>query len=327
MNKKLLLIIQVVVSLVILFFLVRLVDWSHMAKIWRGINYNYIFLLVLLITADRILMAYKWFLLLKKTHPTVTLGDAIKAYYVGTLFGLFMPVSLGADVVKMLHLHISKKEGAALASSVLMEKVLGFIAAIVIAVFSMTLLTFVFHLDVHILMDIAVILLFSLLLILFISLRRGLLGYIKKILGPSRGRFRKKLGSVYDTYRKYNQAKPLLSWFLILSCLEQLLPVVGNYLTADALGLKLPFLYFLAIIPVVQLFTRLPISLNGLGINEGLLIYFFHLLALPSAYAFSIGILQQICLAISLLPALLFWRPSRYLKPGQDLPGAIGPAE
>jgi len=57
----------------------------------------------------------------------------------------------------------------------------------------------------------------------------------------------------------------------------------------------------------VQLISRIPISFEGLGVNEGLLVYFFSLLGLSKTGAFTIGLLGHIAIIIATLPALFFY--------------------
>ena len=116
-----------------------------------------------------------------------------------------------------------------------------------------------------------------------------------------------KFKKLYLSYAEYKNHKGLLSLFLALSILEQLAAVIGTYLACRALNLSIPFIYFLLIIPLVQLISRIPISFEGLGVNEGLLVYFFSLLGLSKTGAFTIGLLGHIAIIIATLPALFFY--------------------
>ena len=117
----------------------------------------------------------------------------------------------------------------------------------------------------------------------------------------------KKMDKFYKAYSDYRKHKRLIVVFVLLSCLEQFAPVLGNYIASCALGFSIPFLYFLAVIPIVQLFTRIPISFNGIGVHEGLLVFFFGILHLGKTDAFTIGLVGHIAILISVIPAVTYY--------------------
>jgi hypothetical protein len=54
----------------------------------------------------------------------------------------------------------------------------------------------------------------------------------------------------------------------------QLNVILHFYLISQALGLSIPFSYFLAFIPISILIQTLPVSINGIGVREGIYISF-----------------------------------------------------
>lgn len=99
----------------------------------------------------------------------------------------------------------------------------------------------------------------------------------------------------------------MLAVFLILSIIEQFAPAIGNYLASLALNINVPFIYFLLIMPLIQLISRIPVSFEGFGVSEGLLVYFFALFGFSKTGAFSIGLLGHIAIILAALPALFFY--------------------
>lgn len=87
-----------------------------------------------------------------------------------------------------------------------------------------------------------------------------------------------------------------VSWRVLVavSCLSFLfhtLQIAMHYIMGEAIGLNVPFSYWLAIVPLVNIASSLPISFNGLGVREILCI----LLLTP------LGVSEQSAVALSAL--------------------------
>ena len=301
------LIIQLVISIILIILLLRLINIPDMFSLLKSVNIYYFILLLTLITVDRIFMAYKWHLLLKVKDKNISLFSAIKTYYIGTLAGFFLPTTVGGDMVRVLKLRSEKRSGTDVLSSVIMERILGFIASAILAPVAALFLISFLKLDVWHFLWIAGAFLFLFIILMVISFSEFIVRKIDKSKKLSGNIFFGKFKKLYLSYAEYKNHKSLLVIFLILSIFEQIIPVIGNYLACRALNLSVPFVYFLLIIPLIQLVSRIPISFEGIGVNEGLLVYFFALLGLSKTGAFTIGLLGHIAIIIAALPALYFY--------------------
>lgn len=312
MNPRLKFSIQLVISIGIIVFLLRIINPNRVITLLKDINLWFFILLLLLVTFDRIFMSYKWYLLMKAKGIKVSIRDAIRVYYIGTFASFFLPTTVGGDLVRVYKLHSESQEGAKVLSSVIIERMLGFIASGLVAVFGVMFLIYMLELNVWYFFWFAlfVFIFFVILFLLSFSIHRVVGKNVKDWM--KRFSVFLKIKKIYAIYTEYKNRKILLFIFILLSCLEQLAAVIGNYLASIALGLSIPFVYFLAIIPVVQLFNRLPISFNGIGVNEGLMVYFFSLLHLQKTDAFTIGLLGHIAILLSVVPAIIYLS-SKYL--------------
>jgi hypothetical protein len=88
----------------------------------------------------------------------------------------------------------------------------------------------------------------------------------------------------------------------LLTVLEWFFPIAWYWVAAHALGFDLPFVLFVATIPIVFLVARLPISLGGMGVLEGSFVVLAGLLGIAADDAFSIVILCRIAELIALVP-------------------------
>lgn len=309
MKVKTKFLIQFIISICIIILLLKIVNPVQVIRLLGNIDPWPFMLLLLVITLDRIFMAYKWYLLLKARGVKVSIYDTVRIYYIGTFASFFLPTTIGADLVRVYKLHNEKKDGVKILSSVILERMLGFIASALVASVGILSLIYILKLDLWRFLWISVIIFMSFIFFLIMSFNSH---YIFKRL--RKGAIYERLDGLYRAYMDYKDNKMLLVVFIILSSLEQLVPVIANYIAAYAIGLYVPILYFLAIIPIVQLFTKMPISFNGIGINEGLLVYFFSLLGLQKSNAFTIGLVGHAAILLSVLPVMFYLTSRRFLR-------------
>ena len=101
--------------------------------------------------------------------------------------------------------------------------------------------------------------------------------------------FIKKLGEVYLSYRGYQDNPAYLGGFMILSLLENLFPILVTYLLALAIDVEVPFTYFFILVPIVLALVRIPISLDGFGVQEGAFVFLLSLVGVAKYEAFFLG--------------------------------------
>ncbi|MCD6419494.1 MAG: flippase-like domain-containing protein [Synergistetes bacterium] len=266
-------------------------------------------LLILVITADRFLMAYKWSVLLKARGIEVSFLKLVRLYYIGTFVGLFLPATVGGDLLRVYLLSRDSGLFEDVFSSVVVERLGGFFSSLVFALISVLLLRRMGIPNYNLIFYFVVLLVFFFPMAIFLSAKEHL---AKRLYVIFPERIRKwsvmlKLKNIYISYVKYTSQGKVLIGFFVLSLLEQLFPILGNYISARAIGFAVSIWVFLVVIPIVLLVTRIPISFNGIGINEGLLVYFFSLLGLSTAGAFSIGLLGHVGVLLACVPGFIFY--------------------
>jgi hypothetical protein len=69
-----------------------------------------------------------------------------------------------------------------------------------------------------------------------------------------------------------------------------------------ALGLELSFWTFLLVIPIVLFLVRIPISLDGLGVQEGLYVTLFAQAGLGPSQAFLLSLVGRAVTLVGVLP-------------------------
>ena len=227
-------------------------------------------------TLDRVLMSFKWGLLLAIRGYRVTLTERLMVYCSSMMWGLALPSTVGADGIRIL---LVRRLGVRVDDSlatILVERGLGFVSALLMGVMSLLLLRFLVpdaaEYDVPLLIGIASLLLAIALLLL--SFHSKAASSVLKLL-PRRvaqSAAARLVAGLHEAYRSLASDRRRLSLFLALTVVEQLLVIVCYGLIAFALQLNFNLVFLLAAVPLAILISRLPISIDGLGVYEGIFI-------------------------------------------------------
>ena len=245
---------------------------------------------------DRLMMAYKWWLLLRARQLAVTWWLAVRAYFASSLYGLVLPVTIGADAVRIFALrHAGTVQVTA---SVLVERSLGVIAMGSVALLSCLLLATAPS-------DLALESLTAWLLGV-ITISAGL--FAISLVGADRAAARwvrapatvRRTAEAYGTYRHHSGALVLCYG---LSVVESLLSSGVVYIVAAGLGIPLPLWAAAATVPISLAVARLPISLGGWGVQETAFVYFAGIVGVQSNEALSIVLVSDIVMLAAFLPA------------------------
>jgi uncharacterized protein (TIRG00374 family) len=300
--------VRLLVSVLALAALLWLVDLAELGQLLASIHPGWAAAVVIFCTLDRVVMSWKWTLLLRAGGVRAGFGQALKTYYVGNFFGSFLPSTVGADVLRAWRLSALEGRAATVISSIILERVLGFLALAVFCVMSLALLAVVVkrHLGALLLVDAAAMGA----AIALTALALGRWEMLRRWLSQSRSGALRKLGAFYDALGQFRSSRGALAIFLAASVAEVLLPVAANWAGARSLGLANPFWHFVLLIPVTLLVARIPVSLDGIGVQEGAYVALFAMLGTPPASALALGLVQRILTLLSTTPGLVF-----YLRP------------
>ncbi|MCA9912578.1 MAG: flippase-like domain-containing protein, partial [Anaerolineae bacterium] len=129
--------IRIILSVGLLAFLVSQVDLSEIWDRLVASNKWYILVAFLLGMVDRVLMAFKWNVLLKAKGMNIPLARVTFVYWKTTFLGLFLPATVGGDALRAYALSRNKNYPMSdVVSSIIVERALGFLALFVMVVFS-----------------------------------------------------------------------------------------------------------------------------------------------------------------------------------------------
>ena len=316
-NKWLRVLISVGLMVLLLWWLV---DPKEAAKVIATADWRYLVLMLVVLMADRVFMAYKWRLLLICRDLSLGLGRASSSYFLATFAGCFLPSTVGADALRIAAVAGPGLPSAELTASVVVERALGFVAAALAALMGLVLLMGFtaglpkqfFH------WALAVLALSALGVTASLSSMAGRasIALEKKLEG--RGKLAAWASRMLAAYRQYSNHRWTLAWFFVLTLAEQAALIITNWLSAQAYHIDLSLLEAAAVTPVAILLARLPITVSSFGVMEGLYMAFFGLVGVGPTEAFLMGLTQNLATLASSLPGMAPYLTRGVRRNGND---------
>jgi uncharacterized protein (TIRG00374 family) len=222
------------------------------------------------------------------------------------LWGSVLPGTVGADAIRAVLVMRQGVRGAEAVASIIAERLVGFVAALLLGIVSLLILRSTGVLDAT--YDAAfyfgAAVLAGTLALIWISLRASLTGNATRLL-PARVRESTlvvKLARMAEAYRSLGAARATIVAFGGLTLLEQMFAVALPWVLARGLGVPVNALILLGVFPLAMLISRLPISLDGLGVFEAVFVGLMSLARVPGEASLAIAISGRVIQLLCFLP-------------------------
>lgn len=305
MKRRLLWLIKLAVMIGLLAGLYRRVDLAAFREALAGIRWGWLPFIYLLLFANTALSSWKWKLLLAADGVRVPLRALLSSYLIGTFFNLFLPSSIGGDTYRIVD---ARRHGGAAKSfaSVFADRLTGFLAlAIWGLVFSAAGGA---RLSDRRILWLPVLVFGAMAVLVFLLVQRHLLETALRLVGVDRWeRLYGFCRRVLDSVAIYRANRPLLARVFAISLTFQLMAIGIIFNISRAMGWTMPFLYFSIFVPLITLGEALPISIFGIGVRDGLYVFFFTQGGASREQALSMALVYvAITIVYSLIGGVLF---------------------
>ncbi|MBI3989463.1 MAG: flippase-like domain-containing protein [candidate division NC10 bacterium] len=294
--------LKVGVSLSLLALLLWRTDRSGLVKLLFSLDLPFFSTAVLLYLLGQAMCTYRWQTLLEAEGIRMPYLKLVGFYFEGMFFNLFLPTLIGGDVVKGHHIYQYTAGKEASLASILVDRLTGLTSLLGIALLAL-------FLGGPSLRDPAVT--WPILGTAF-AFAVGCVAVLHPRLKPffeklPWGRFAEKVLGFYQALQRYRGHRKALGQAVALSVVFQAMVIYSYYLIAKALGLTVPLGPFFLLVPVVIVIAMIPVSLGGLGIREGAVIYLFGKVGVESTSALAMSLTWFLLVILASLPGgLLF---------------------
>lgn len=238
---------------------------------------------------------FKWYLLLRSRDIRVSFFRCYALYMVGIFFSLFLPTSMGGDVVRIHELGKYTGQRAKAAASVFVERFTGmiilFLLALIALLFQSNLIsTYWLSLSVVVAIVASIAIIWGIidnrpytLITSFFSDRGGL---FQKIF--------EKIDSFHQALSEYKEDSFALAIAIGNTFIFYFLAIVNVWVTACAFEVNVNFIQLIIAVPLIMFIMNLPISIGGLGLMEFAFIFIFSLFGYSSELALSTALLMRL---------------------------------
>ena len=296
--------VKILITGGLIYWLFSRVDVDNLAKILVLIKPSQIIGAIFLHIAVFLFGWFRWWLLFRHIGTSSPFLKTLPSYYLGVFFNNVLPTGMGGDAIRTFHLTLRGLSLKVLVASAIVDRVIGLVVVLAIGATG-----FFLSLDSNLVGSRKIFLLIAVLAVVTASwlfLAPRFIGLVERLAHKyQHTRIRKGLLVLISLCYSYGSAKKLLLAAIGLTVAMQGLVIFIYYYLGSCIGLELPFVTYLVVIPIVAVAASLPISIGGLGVREGALV---GLLVTGGADG-------QLAIALSLLFLLVLWVAS--------LPGSL----
>ncbi|MBY0402350.1 MAG: flippase-like domain-containing protein [Cyanobacteria bacterium] len=298
--------LKVIVSVGLLYFFLQHAGVEDTFHKLSTANLWYIPIGVVLYLVSQFISAYRWKILAQALRFSLSLREYFDYYLTCMFFSLFLPGSIGGDVVKMFYLaNRTKRSKFDAFLTILAERGFGLLAVL--------LVTGLACLSPETQLIPAPVRYFV------VTLLGGcLLGYLLlRIVPVQKFQGRWKLLDVVLQAEVFWSSPPLLFRALGVSMGVQVLMILVQYLITIALGIEIPLPYLIAVYGIAGLLSVIPIAFNGIGVREGAYVSLFQPLGIPPETGLAFALYSFLISSITSLLGGLVLLKGHYQTPGQ----------
>ena len=223
---------------VLLFWILRKIDWNKTLDAMKTADVGFLSLAAFVFVLVNFVILGRWMIFIKALELHLPAADVVKWFFIGLFCNLFLPTSIGGDVVKVIGLCKASPQKPKVFASVVLDRLSGFagivLTAAIVFIFGYRLIP-----DKSILISIVALTLLSAVIVVVL--------FNEKFYALACRMFVSR-PKVKDTLTKIHHNLSLLKnkpqpgyWAIGLSVLTQVILALIFYLTARALNQNINF--------------------------------------------------------------------------------------
>lgn len=277
-------------SFLVLFLLFHKVPLKEVLNSLQQTNYFYFVSGSLLFVFCWLVNSYKWKLLLHHVDFEVDLLNLFSLNLVSIFYSSIVPGGqMAGELVKCYKIAKGTDEKPSLIFSVIMDRLTGLVAIVVIGFFGVIMSQSVFFQIESIKMIFFLLLLITVIAYLLYSSKFFLT--IGSVISRRSTAVNSIFIKLFEAFIAYRNTPSLWFKVLLIGGLFQFLSTFSVYLVSLSLGIDVSLLDYLWINGLVSLVLIIPFSLMGLGLREVSMVYLLNLLGVDSVSALGLSLM------------------------------------
>jgi len=295
------LIARILITALLFYLIFRSVDMKGVLEELKSIDAAFLALALLFQLLSTLVASYRWYLIMHLLGFGQTLYYYVGSYFKGTFFNQALPTSIGGDAVRVLDAGKIGKGHKEAFYGVFIDRVIGLSGLMLLNLIALIASPDLLPSGIQMLIGlIAVAGIVGVGVLLMLRHLQWLTRYkVTRMFHHISGR----LALVFHTIRSTAAQTGL-------SLVIHFLTMASVFSVGKSLGMELPFLTFLVLVPPALLLTVIPVSLAGWGVRESAMIGLFLLLksGVPEkTTVLSMSLVYGLLLIVVSIPGLYFY--------------------
>lgn len=306
-------IVKIVISTGLLIFLFQKISVGSVLELVQSMDRSIMVVAVLVFFVSNVAGALQWHWLLKSSGVKLDFSQSFRFYFVGLFFNNFLPANIGGDAVKVYDVSRIGSSVYQVIGVTVLDRVIGIFALCLLASTATVHLMRVTSVDMlGWYLAIFVVCMLPPAAFYFVS---PLGRFLRRIVGSLRGLSIDKRGTaILDFMGEFKAKRTFVFRLVLLGLIVQTLRVLTHVLVGVALGIHVDpvvLSLFFVFVPLLSLAMIPPITVNGLGIREGLGVLLFSQAGIGRADAFTLEFLAYLVSVMVSLFGLFFFLARR----------------
>ena len=247
-------------------------------------------------------LAWRWQRLLRARGVFAPLGWLVRTYFVSYGAGQLLPTSLGGDATRIYSgTRRYRGEAPAIVGSVLMERIIGGAATLLLAALGLALAFGSVETGPYLWIELLLVVCTTAVGGVFFSRRmQRPLARLRPVLRRVRADVTAR--TVYDGLHGYRAHRTVLVEATIISVLVQAARIVGIWLVGRSVGVDVSPRPYYVFGPILFLAMLVPFTINGFAVREAMFVNFLGQLGIGADPAFATGFLFFLLSLVVSLP-------------------------
>ncbi|MBA3639327.1 MAG: flippase-like domain-containing protein [Acidobacteriota bacterium] len=303
--------LRILVAVVLTAYVIWRADPALVMRQAAGLDWRWATAAIVLVLVDRGLMAFRWMVLLCALTPgsRPPFAEILRIFFVSTFVGSFLP-SVAGDVYRAYSLSRLKVDGVQSAASVVMDRALGILSMVVVAIVALA-----FAREMMMVPGVGATVGVSALgcavgAAALYSTRAAAAAHRLTSWLPGK-KLRYLSASLIDAVRRYTHHHRELTTVLVSSIAVQGLRVLQAFCLGMALGISAPLWVYFVFIPLIIIVMQVPITISGLGVSQWMFELLFTRVGVTSEAAVALSILFVALAFIGNLPGAVLYASGR----------------
>ena len=299
--------IRLAAGLLLLAALLALADLRSVLALVADASPAFLAGAALLCAVDRAVMIGKWFPLLSALVPDARLAPAARAYLASNLAAIALPASVGGEILRAAAVGRGRGTVAEVSASIAMERALGMAATGVASLLALSI-ALSMSLPVAALLPWSAVAVLTGFAAVVLPATPAMTRLLERLTRPAGERaWVRFLRRLWSAYAAYARRPGLLLAVGAVTVLEQGFPIATVWCVGKAIGAAVSWPMVFVSVPLAMFTQRIPLTLWGLGISDGALVYLLGLFGIPAREALAMSLLGRAVDLAVLSPGALFW--------------------